>query len=172
MPKSSNQSRSKKIAEAVVRSLTEKRRTLALAESCTGGFIANRITNVPGASKVFRGGIVAYSNDAKRKFLGVPSATLARHGAVSDAAACAMAEGARKKFGADFAVAVTGIAGPGGGTKAKPVGTVFIALAGASGTVVERRQNGFGREKFKAATANQALNMLLFHLSPAAVVCS
>ena len=102
---------------------------------------------------------------AKQKFLGVRAETLARHGAVSEAVAREMAEGARKKFGADFAIAVTGIAGPSGGTKTKPVGTVFIALAGEGGTVVERKLNPFGREKFKRATADQALKMLRLRLS-------
>ena len=115
------------IEQVVVRLLTEKKKTLALAESCTGGFIANHITNVPGASAVFLGGVVSYANSAKEKFLGVRAETLKQHGAVSEAVAREMAEGARKKFGADFAIAVTGIAGPSGGTKDKPVGTVFIA---------------------------------------------
>ncbi|HZL13361.1 MAG TPA: CinA family protein [Verrucomicrobiae bacterium] len=161
MPKSPDQKRREKIEEAVVRLLTRQKRTLALAESCTGGLIANQITNVPGASKVFLGGIVAYSNEAKKKFLGVRSGTLQKFGAVSEGVAREMAMGARKKFGADFAIAVTGIAGPDGATKGKPVGTVFIAVANKFETVVERRLNGFGREKFKAATARQALEMLL-----------
>jgi len=148
----------------VVRLLTRQGKTLALAESCTGGFIANQITNVPGASAVFPGGIVAYSNDAKRKFLGVRAETLARHGAVSEAAARAMAEGALKRFGADFAIAVTGVAGPGGGTKSKPVGTAFIALAGGGETVVEQILNPLDREQFKQATANQALKILHLRL--------
>jgi nicotinamide-nucleotide amidase len=160
MLKSSNRTRDRRIAEIAVRSLAKKKRTLALAESCTGGYIAHRITNVPGASKVFAGGLVAYSNAAKQKFLGVRAETLARHGAVSEAVAREMAEGARGKFGADFAIAVTGIAGPTGGTKVKPVGTVFIALAGAPGTVVERKFNPCGREQFKDVTAQQALEML------------
>lgn len=144
----------------VVRLLTRQGESLALAESCTGGFIANQITSVPGASAVFPGGIVAYSNEAKRIFLGVRAKTLAEHGAVSEATARAMAGGALKKFGADFAIAVTGVAGPGGGTKSKPVGTVFIALAGGGKTVVERKLYPAGREKFKRATANRALKML------------
>jgi nicotinamide-nucleotide amidase len=148
------------IEQVVVRLLTAQKKTLALAESCTGGLIANRITNVPGASAVFLGGVVSYANAAKEKFLGVRAETLKRHGAVSEAVAREMAEGARKKFGADFAIAVTGIAGPGGGTKAKPVGTVFIALSGFE-TVVKRRLNQFERETFKQVTANQALELLL-----------
>jgi nicotinamide-nucleotide amidase len=144
----------------IVRLLAKKKKTLALAESCTGGLIANLITNVPGASKNFLGGVVAYSNEVKQKFLGVRAKTLEKHGAVSEATALEMAEGARKKFGSDFAIAVTGIAGPSGGTKNKPIGTVFIAAAGPSGTVVQRKFNPFGREKFKKATARQALNLL------------
>jgi nicotinamide-nucleotide amidase len=144
----------------IVRRLTARKQTLALAESCTGGGIANLITNVPGASVVFLGGFVTYSNAAKEKFLGVRAETLAAHGAVSEAVAREMAEGARSQLGADFAIAVTGIAGPGGGTPEKPVGTVFIALAGAFGTVVERRLNAYERETFKDLTAQQALEML------------
>jgi nicotinamide-nucleotide amidase len=148
------------IEQVVVRLLAETKKTLALAESCTGGGIAKRVTNVPGASAVFLGGVVSYANDAKEKFLGVRAETLQQHGAVSEAVARAMAEGARAKFGADFAIAVTGIAGPTGGSAEKPVGTVFIALAGAGGTVVERKLNLYEREAFKQLTAQQALEML------------
>ena len=148
------------LEEVVVRLLTEQKKTLALAESCTGGWIAHRITNVPGASAVFLGGFVAYSNAAKGKFLDVRAETLQQHGAVSEAVARELAEGARKKFGADFTIAVTGIAGPGGGTADKPVGTVFMALAGEFGTVVERRLNVYERAMFKELTAQQALEML------------
>jgi nicotinamide-nucleotide amidase len=164
MPKSANLNRKNKIAAVVVRLLTRKKKTLATAESCTGGFIAHQITNVPGASEIFLGGIVAYSNQVKEKFLGVRPEILKKHGAVSEAVAREMAGGARKKFGADFAIAVTGIAGPTGGTKTKPIGTVFIALAGAFGTIVERKLNCFGREKFKEVTARQALEMLRVQL--------
>jgi nicotinamide-nucleotide amidase len=153
--------RFEKLEIAIVRLLTKRKMTLATAESCTGGFIANRITNVPGASKIFLGGIVAYSNDVKRKFLGVRAKSLKEHGAVSEMVAREMAGGARKKFGADFAIAVTGIAGPSGGTKGKPVGTVFISVAGAFGTLAERRLNCFERGKFKETTARQALKLLL-----------
>jgi nicotinamide-nucleotide amidase len=152
------------IEAVVVRFLTERKKTLALAESCTGGCLAHRVTNVPGASAVFLGGFVTYSNESKQKFLGVRAETLAAHGAVSEAVAREMAGGARLQTGADFAVAVTGIAGPGGGTKDKPVGTVFMALAGASGTVVEHRINSYERETFKQLTAQQALEMLRVRL--------
>jgi len=148
------------IETVVVRLLTERKKTLALAESCTGGCLAHRVTNVPGASAVFLGGLVTYSNEAKQKFLGVRAETLAAHGAVSEAVAREMAVGARQQTGADFAMAITGIAGPSGGTAEKPVGTVFIGLAGAFGTVVERRLNCFERETFKEVTAGQALEML------------
>jgi nicotinamide-nucleotide amidase len=149
------------IEQIVVRLLTERKKTLALAESCTGGCIANRVTNVPGASAVFLGGVVSYANSAKETLLGVRPETLQQHGAVSEAVAREMADGAREKFGADFTIAVTGIAGPAGGTTEKPVGTVFIALAGPSRTVIERKLNVYEREAFKQLTANQSFELLL-----------
>ena len=103
--------------------------TLSVAESCTGGLLAERITNVPGSSKYFIEGVVTYANDAKTRTLGVEPILLMEHGAVSAAVAEAMAEGIRKRAGTDFGLSITGIAGPGGGTEEKPVGTVFIALA-------------------------------------------
>lgn len=144
----------------IVRLLTERKQTLALAESCTGGHIANRITNVSGASAVLLAGLVTYSNAAKEKFLGVRADTLAQHGAVSEAVAREMAEGARRQTVADYALCVTGIAGPSGGTPEKPVGTAFIGLAGPAGTTVERSFNLFDRETFKQVTAQQALDLL------------
>lgn len=144
----------------VVRLLTERKQTLALAESCTGGAIAHRLTNVPGASVVLLAGLVTYSNDAKQKFLGVHAETLAAHGAVSEVVAREMAEGARRQTGADFALSVTGIAGPGGGSDDKPVGTVFIGLAAAAATLVLRQFNPVDRETFKQVTTNQALEVL------------
>ena len=149
-----------KLEVVIVRLLTEHKQTLALAESCTGGGIANLITNVPGASAVLPAGFVTYSNAAKQKFLGVRPETLAQHGAVSEAVVREMAEGARRETGVDYALAVTGIAGPTGGSEAKPVGTVFIGLANAAGTTVLRQFNPYDRETFKSATANQALEML------------
>jgi len=147
--------------EAVlVRSLTERRQTVALAESCTGGAIAHRLTNVPGASVVFLAGFVTYSNEAKEKFLGVQAATLAAHGAVSEAVAREMAGGARERAGTDYAISVTGIAGPGGGTAEKPVGTVWMAVAGPAGIAAHRRMNPYDRETFKWVTSQQALDLL------------
>ena len=149
-----------RLAEQVGILLQKHGAKLAAAESCTGGGIANRLTNVPGASVVLLAGLVTYSNAAKQKFLGVRAETLAAHGAVSEPTAREMAEGARRETGADFAVSVTGIAGPGGGSDAKPVGTVFIGLAGPAGTTVLRQFNPYDRETFKQATANQALELL------------
>ena len=148
------------LASVVIRLLTERKKTLALAESCTGGCLANQLTNVPGASAVFRASIVAYSNQAKQTFLGVRAETLAQHGAVSQAAAMEMAEGACKQTQADFALSVTGIAGPGGGAPAKPVGTVFIGLAGPFETRVQRHFNPYDRPTFKQVTSEQALDFL------------
>jgi nicotinamide-nucleotide amidase len=144
----------------IVRMLTERKATLALAESCTGGGIANRITNVPGASVVLLAGLVTYSNAAKQKFLGVRAETLDQHGAVSKPVAREMAEGARQQTQADYALSVTGIAGPSGGAPGKPVGTVFIGLASPTGTLVERSLNPYDRETFKQVTAQQALELL------------
>jgi nicotinamide-nucleotide amidase len=148
------------IEEVVVRALTERKETLAVAESCTGGALAHRLTNVPGASAVFLGGLVAYNNEVKQRLLGVRADTIERHGAVSEPVAREMAEGARKVLGADNALATTGIAGPGGGTSTKPVGTVFIALATAQATTVLNPVNAFGRETFKNVTTQQALDLL------------
>lgn len=144
----------------VVKLLTERKETLALAESCTGGYIANRITNVSGASVVFPGGIVSYSNEAKMKFLGVRAETLDQFGAVSEPTVREMAEGARRVHASDYALAVSGIAGPTGGTPEKPVGTVYIALATPDRTVVEHYVNRYDRETFKFMVSQQALDLL------------
>ena len=144
----------------IVQLLTERKQTLALAESCTGGFISNRITNVPGASAVFLAGLVTYANVAKRGFLGVNADTLTTQGAVSELVAREMAEGARNRVGSDFALSVTGIAGPSGGTPEKPVGTVFIGLARNGPTIVKQFRNNYDRETFKFTTSQQALDLL------------
>ena len=148
------------LESTVVRLLAEKKQTLALAESCTGGYIANRITNVPGASAVLWGSVVSYANEAKVKCLGVTAGTLAAHGAVSEPCAREMAEGARRAANSDYAISVTGVAGPGGGSEEKPVGTVFIGLATAEHVRVYRFLNAFDRETFKYVTSQQALEIL------------
>jgi nicotinamide-nucleotide amidase len=148
------------LEDVIVRLLAERGQTLALAESCTGGFIANRITNVSGASAVLLAGLVTYSNETKQEFLGVPGETLKKHGAVSEAVAREMVEGARRQTGTDYAISVTGIAGPTGGTSEKPVGTVFIGLATPRETTVVHKLNAYDRETFKYVTSQQALELL------------
>ena len=145
----------------VVQFLTERKQTLTVAESCTGGFLAHRITNVPGASAVFLAGYITYSNEAKAGALGVDPRLISVHGAVSESVARAMAEGARQHANTTFALATTGIAGPGGGTKEKPVGTVFVALA-ADGAATQVRDFRFpdDRPTFKELATQSALEML------------
>jgi nicotinamide-nucleotide amidase len=145
---------------AVGKALVERGATLAIAESCTGGRLASRVTDVPGSSRYFVGGVVAYSDQVKREALGVPAEVLAEHGAVSEECAVAMGEGVRELYHADFAVATTGIAGPGGGTEEKPVGLVYIAVADENGTVCARHSWPGTREQFKARVSQMALNML------------
>ena len=135
--------------------------TLATAESCTGGLIAHVITEVPGSSAYLAGGIVAYSNAVKERELGVPADVLAAHGAVSAQVALAMADGARTRLGTDLGVAVTGVAGPDGGTAAKPVGLVYVAVAGAGEPVVRRFTWAGDRTGNKRDSARVALEMLL-----------
>ena len=135
--------------------------SLATAESCTGGLIAHRITNVAGSSAYFLGGIVSYSNGAKVELLGVESQLIAEHGAVSEPVARQMAQGTRNCFGAVFGVACTGIAGPAGGTPEKPVGLVYIAVAGPDGTRVVRCQFDGDRFGIKERTADRALGLVL-----------
>lgn len=148
------------LERAVIQALIEKGKTVAVAESCTGGLIAHRLTNVPGASAVFMAGLVTYSNEAKTRLLGVPQEIIERYGAVSTETAASMAEGARISNRTDYALATTGIAGPTGGTPEKPLGTVFVALATPEKTVVHRYLNLFEREMFKQATSQQALDLL------------
>lgn len=156
--------------ETVGRLLRERGLTVAVAESCTGGLIGHRLTDVAGSSAYFQLGIVAYSNAAKQSLLGVSEATLIRHGAVSVATAEEMAEGARRAAGADLGVATTGIAGPGGGTEEKPVGTVCIGLAWEGGRWSRRHDLGVReREWIKAMTAQLALDRLRRHLLDAQV---
>ena len=140
------------------RLLAESGQTLAVAESCTGGLVGEQITSVPGASGWFRGGVVAYADDAKTALLGVPEALLAEHGAVSQEVALAMAQGVRERFDADFGVSTTGISGPGGGSDEKPVGLVFIGVAHESGSQAREFFFPFERERHRRVTAQACLD--------------
>jgi nicotinamide-nucleotide amidase len=147
--------------DVVISLLIKRKRTLSVAESCTGGMLGMRITNVTGSSKVFTGGLVSYANDVKLNELGVAKTILLKYGAVSEQCAIAMAEGALKKFGTDYAISITGIAGPEGGTKDKPIGTVWIALAEkGKPTVAKLHHFGEGREIVRERSCDLALEML------------
>ncbi len=150
------------LAELVAQLCTSKGLSLSTAESCTGGYLASRLTALPGCSAYFRGGVVAYSNEVKETLLGVSHDTLAQHGAVSEETALEMARGAQQRLGSHYALASTGIAGPDGGTAAKPVGTVWIALATPQGTVAELQQlGGSDRQRVIERTANRAFSLLI-----------
>jgi nicotinamide-nucleotide amidase len=150
------------ITEDLIRVLRTKGWKMATAESCTGGMVASAITDIAGSSDVFDRGFVTYSNAAKTDMLGVPVALITQHGAVSEAVARAMAEGALKHSLADVAVAVTGVAGPGGGSVAKPVGLVHFACATKAKIVhLERHFGDPGRAAVREAAAQQALQLIL-----------
>ena len=149
--------------EAVVSALLlERGLTLSAAESCTGGLIAKRLTDLPGASKVFRGGVVSYTNGVKAGVLGVPEALLEEYGAVSEPVARAMAEGCRKVCGSDLAVSATGVAGPERDDRGSEVGTVYIALASPEGTICKKFScgRGRGRDRVRSAAAHNAFDMI------------
>ena len=148
--------------EAVCLSLLKSRgKTLAVAESCTGGLLAKRLTDVPGASAVFLGGVVSYTNGVKANILNVPQSLLDEHGAVSEPVARAMAEGVRARTGADYALSVTGVAGPDADERGNDVGLVYIGLAAPDGTVVKERRFGKRtREHIRQQSANTAFNLL------------
>lgn len=152
----------KPLVESIAAALLARRQTLVTAESCTGGLVGAALTDRPGSSAWYLGGIVAYSDSLKIRLLGVPPEILNRHGAVSSATAKAMAAGARKKCKADFAVSITGIAGPGGGTRNKPVGLVFMAMAGPDGRACGWKYHFAGsRAKIRAQAAEAALRHVL-----------
>lgn len=155
------------LAVRVGRKLRERGLTIATAESCTGGLVGHRITQVPGSSDYYTGSIVAYSNEVKMNLLNVSQVTLAQHGAVSRATAREMARGARSALGVDLALSVTGIAGPGGGTPEKPVGLTYVGLAAPDGEWVERHVWSGGRHANKARSAQAALDLLRRYLDGA-----
>lgn len=144
----------------VVKLLNQRKETLATAESCTGGFIADSITDVPGASEVFLAGYITYANESKSDILNLDPKLIEKHGAVSEPVARAMAEGARTRAGSTYGLATTGIAGPGGGSNEKPVGTVYVALASTvADTVVEKFLFRTDRKTFKLLAARAALDL-------------
>lgn len=147
--------------EKLNQAFTQKGLKLAVAESCTGGVISSRITDVAGSSGYFEAGLVTYSNEAKVIFLSVPRDLLAAKGAVSREVAEKMAEGVRDATGADIAISVTGIAGPGGGSDEKPVGTVYVGLAAARSRLVQKYLFGGDRASIRRQTADAALNLVL-----------
>jgi nicotinamide-nucleotide amidase len=157
------------LASVVLERLRQRGETLAVAESCTGGGLGAALAAVPGASDVFLGGVIAYANAVKEGLLGVPPELLAEHGAVSDPVAIAMAEGVRRRTGSDWALSVTGIAGPGGGSAAKPVGLVHLGLAGpgGSGSAAVRFGESRGRSWIQTLSVGESLNRLRLQLEAA-----
>lgn len=163
------------MTDEVLRSLAERlqgvcldrRLTVAVAESCTGGLVAAAVTEIPGSSGYFLGGIVSYADAAKRQLLGVPDTALDQHGAVSAQVAIAMAHGARSRFGADLAASVTGVAGPDGGTAAKPVGLTYAGVTGAAGDEVRRFLWAGDRGSNRRDSAIAVLELLIEHAGAA-----
>lgn len=156
-----------RLEEEIARILLSQKQTIAVAESCTGGLIAFRLTNVPGSSAFFERGVVTYSNRSKTEMLGVPKEVIENYGAVSEQTAKVMAEGIRKQSGADLGLAATGIAGPTGGTSEKPVGTVFIALSYDKGTECQKHLFQGNREAIRHKTSETALTWVRDHCKTA-----
>ena len=146
--------------QTLIKLLTNKKLKVSFAESCTGGLVASLITDISGSSDYFQTGYVTYANETKRDLLGVRDKTLLDHGAVSEATVSEMLAGTLKKSGADYAVAISGVAGPTGGTKQKPVGTVFIGVSHRGEQIIKRFQFGSNRILNKTASAYSALNLL------------
>lgn len=149
------------IEEELGQLLTVRKLTVGLAESCTGGLVGHRLTNVPGSSAYFMGGVVAYSYEAKEQLLDVRHNTLYDHGAVSEPVAREMAQGARRVFGADLGIAVTGIAGPGGGMPGKPVGLTWVCVSARGREIARKLQFDSDRQGNKEQAAEAALSLLL-----------
>lgn len=146
--------------EKISQTLIDTKKTLSIAESCTGGLLSNRLTNIPGSSIFLKLSIVAYSNDAKTKLLKVPETTIKKNGAVSYQTAIAMAKGVRKILQTDFGIGITGIAGPTGGTKAKPIGLAFIAVSTPTENLCIECQFEGSRKSIKTQASTQALQLL------------
>ncbi len=153
-----------KMESIIGRLLVKRRRTLGVAESCTGGLVCARLTDVPGSSRYFRGGAIVYANELKTCLLGVSDAVLKKYGAVSGQTAAAMASGVRRATESSIGLSITGIAGPGGGSASKPVGLVYIGLADGKNARTERHQFFGSREMIKGQAAQMALNALRLHL--------
>ena len=149
-----------RVENAIGKLLRTRGETLSIAESCTGGLVSDRITNVPGSSVYFMGGMVNYSNESKAKHLGVSLFEIRRHGAVSSEVARKMAQGVRKTFGATFGLSITGVAGPTGGTKRSPIGRVFIGIAHGRRTWVRKLDLKGSRREIKEKAAEKSLNYL------------
>lgn len=156
------------LEQKVGRLLNERNLIISCAESCTGGLLTSRLTDVAGSSVYVKGSVVCYTNEIKKSFVGVPQNILDEFGAVSEQTALCLADGIRKKFSTDIGVGVTGLAGPGGGTEEKPVGLVFIAVSGEKGTVASRNIFAGDRAEIKSAAAEKALSMLEDYLSQGA----
>ena len=153
------------LENTVVSLLRERDLTLATAESCTGGLLSKRITDIPGASRVYRGGVTAYCNDAKTALVGVPSDLLAQYGAVSRETAEALAEGARTALGADIGVGITGVAGPGSDDDGNPEGRVFLSIATPDGVFTRAPELYYDRTRIRVAAASGALDMIRRYLT-------
>lgn len=148
-------------ARQLCEQLRRRGETLSVAESCTGGWLGRELTSVPGASDVFWGGVIAYSNAAKTEFAEVPSDLIAEFGAVSRQTAVALADGVRRRSGSDHSISITGIAGPDGGLPDKPVGTVWIAVSGPRGTVARQYRFDGPRDSIRSAAVVAAIGLML-----------
>ena len=149
-----------KLEEKIIHILTKTHQTLSIAESCTGGLAANKLTNISGSSKVIKLGVVAYSNEAKVKILNVPEALLKKHGAVHQSIAIAMAKGVRKLLKTDFGIGITGIAGPTGATKTKPIGLTYIAVSSPAQTFNIKFNFKGSRTQIKTQASKETLKLL------------
>lgn len=145
----------------IARLLTARKKTLAVAESCSGGLLSHRLTNIPGSSAFFKGGVVAYHNEVKARLLKVPPSLIKKHGAVSEPVALTMASGARRVFKTTWGIAITGIAGPSGGSVQKPVGLTFIAIASKNKRLCRRCQFKGNRAAIKRQAAEGAMKLLI-----------